>query len=517
MGAASDLNREGTAPLTSEERREARYQRRKAKREAKALETTGKAFDEVINFGNMVESGEDCCDGSRWKTSTILFETHLLPECADIVETLAGEKRRFKGFHSFTTVEHGKARQIDALPIQERAGQKCLCQHYLTKAFSRSFISTNSASLEGRGMDYALETLHQQLTRHFRRYGLEGGIYQFDFKGYFGSLPHDLIKARARRVIRDDRLYRLYCSYIDDFLKMKTADPKAKRKRGVGLGSEVSQITALDAASPIDHYFKDRRRVEAYGRYMDDGYAISPSLEELRDLDRCNHLLAADLGLTLNDKKCTITPFKHHSFTFLKVRFTLQESGKVTMKLSRQSIKAIRRKMDIFRAWVTEGQMDAEDAIQSYQSWRAHAKRCDSYRTLEAMDARFTSMFAPELRAGRTNSPAPSGPRRQRPGGSTPESRSRPPRPHKEGAAHGIHRPPQMPGTLRRRRQTEPAIRHPAEHHRRLYRHGGGQSDLLHHQRAGAPLHGPERRWPGPGAGQGLLGHRPQPEGTPER
>lgn len=405
MGAASDLNREGTAPLTSEERREARYQRRKAKREAKALETTGKTFDEVINFGNMVEAGRKCCDGSHWKTSTILFETHLLPECADIVETLAGEKRRFKGFHSFTTVEHGKARQIDALPIQERAGQKCLCQNYLTKAFSRSFISTNSASLEGRGMDYALETLHQQLTRHFRRYGLEGGIYQFDFKGYFGSLPHDLIKARARRVIRDDRLYRLYCSYIDDFLKMKTADPKAKRKRGVGLGSEVSQITALDAASPIDHYFKDRRRVEAYGRYMDDGYAISPSLEELRDLDRCNHLLAADLGLTLNDKKCTITPFKHHSFTFLKVRFTLQESGKVTMKLSRQSIKAIRRKMDIFRAWVTEGQMDAEDAIQSYQSWRAHAKRCDSYRTLEAMDARFTSMFAPELRRRKNKFP----------------------------------------------------------------------------------------------------------------
>ena len=143
--------------MTSEERREARYQRRKAKREAKALETTGKTFDEVINFGNMVEAGRKCCDGSRWKTSTILFETHLLPECADIVETLAGEKRRFKGFHSFTTVEHGKARQIDALPIQERAGQKCLCQNYLTKAFSRSFISTNSASLEGRGMDYALE------------------------------------------------------------------------------------------------------------------------------------------------------------------------------------------------------------------------------------------------------------------------------------------------------------------------------------------------------------------------
>ena len=78
--------------MTSEERREARYQRRKARREAKAQAATGKTFDEVINFGNMVESGRKCCDGSRWKTSTILFETSLLSECDDIVETLTQEK-----------------------------------------------------------------------------------------------------------------------------------------------------------------------------------------------------------------------------------------------------------------------------------------------------------------------------------------------------------------------------------------------------------------------------------------
>ena len=41
-----------------------------------------------------------------------------------------------------------------------------------------------------------------------------------------------------------------------------------------------------------------------------------------------------------------------------------------------------------------------EDVFQSYQSWRAHAKRCNSYDTLRAMDERFTRMFAEEL-AGR--------------------------------------------------------------------------------------------------------------------
>ena len=66
----------------------------------------------------------------------------------------------------------------------------------------------------------------------------------------------------------------------------------------MGLGSEISQIIALDYASPIDHYVKDVRGIHGYGRYMDDGYAISNSLEELRDIDRCLHKMAeADGGL----------------------------------------------------------------------------------------------------------------------------------------------------------------------------------------------------------------------------
>jgi hypothetical protein len=179
---------------------------------------------------------------------------------------------------------------------------------------------------------------------------------------------------------------------------MKKADRTAQRKRGVGLGSEISQIIALDYASPIDHYIKDRRRIEGFGRYMDDGRVISDSLEELRDLDRCIHEMAADLGLTMSDKKCIITPFRHHSFTFLKMRFTLEDSGKVTIKLSRNSIRAMRRKLAIFRRWLDEGKMDFEDIAQSYQSWRAYAQRCDSYRTLEAMDLRFMNLFTEELR-----------------------------------------------------------------------------------------------------------------------
>jgi hypothetical protein len=384
--------------LTSEERHEARYQRRKAKREAKAKEACGKTFDEVMSFGNLCKAGKECCAGSRWKSSTINFEANMLAECLNIWKTLDSETRKFTGFHSFSTVEHGKERDIDALAIQERTAQKCLTKYCLTEAYSRSFIYENAASLEDKGMDFAIEGLVEDLHHHYRLYGTEGGIYQFDFKGYFGSLRHDEIKARARKRIQDDKLYRLFCQYVDDFQQMKKADRNAEQPHGVGLGSEVSQIIALDYANPIDHYFKDVRRVKGYGRYMDDGRAISNSLEELRDLDRCLHLMAPELGLTLSEKKCVITSFRHHSFTFLKLRFTLEESGKVTVKLSRNSIKAMRRKLDIFRKWLDQGTMGFEDIAQSYQSWRAHASRCDSYRTVEDMDARFVELFREELR-----------------------------------------------------------------------------------------------------------------------
>lgn len=381
--------------MNSQERHEARYQRRKARREQRAREAGGARFEEVMSFKNLCAAGKSCCNGARWKTSTINFETNLLGETQRTYDTLYSGTRVFKGFHSFSTVEHGKLRNIDALPIQERSIQKCLCENFLVPVYSRSFIYDNCASLKDRGMDFQLRRLRKHLHDHYRRYGTEGGIYQFDFKNYFGSLPHEEIKRRARKKIVDERLYHLFCDFVDDFRLMKTADKTVCR--GVGLGSEVSQIIALDYASPIDHYVKDVRGIHGYGRYMDDGYIISHSLAELEDIKRCLYALAEEMGIAMSDRKNIITPFRHHSFTFLKMRVRLTEDGKVVMKLSRKSIHAIRRKMDIFRRWLDEGRVEPEDVFQSYQSWRAHAKRCNSYDTLRALDERFTRMFAAEL------------------------------------------------------------------------------------------------------------------------
>lgn len=381
-------------PITSNERREIRYKNRKTKRLAQAQKASEKSFQDVFSFGNLLRAGRKSCNGVRWKTSTINFETFLLKNSYETYSALRNGKRKFKGFHSFVTVEHGKARDIDALPIADRAAQKCLCNNILTDVYMRSFIYDNAASLPQRGMDFALKRLKQHLRQHYRKYGTEGGIYQFDFRGYFASLPHSVIKERLRQKITNDDIFKLTASYVDDFERRRTATGD---RRGVGLGSEISQSIALDYASPIDHYIKDKLGIKGYGRYMDDGYVISDSLDELKVIKAELYKLCSELGLCMSDKKNIITPFRHHSFRFLKMRVTLSDTGKIAIRLSRTSIKAIRRKLDIFRRWVSQKRMSIEDVCASYQSWRAHAKRCNSYNTLCSMDKRFVNLFKAEL------------------------------------------------------------------------------------------------------------------------
>ena len=94
--------------MNSRERREARYQRRKARRQKKAQEAGGASFDEVMSFGNLCRAGKACCNGARWKTSTINFETNLLSESLKTYETLQNGTRKFRGFQSLRPLSTGK-------------------------------------------------------------------------------------------------------------------------------------------------------------------------------------------------------------------------------------------------------------------------------------------------------------------------------------------------------------------------------------------------------------------------
>ena len=381
--------------MNSVERKDGRYLRRKAMRDIHAAQYD-KSFDQIFNIKNLVYAGRECCKGVRWKASIITFEANLVVRAVKALKMIQEKARVFRGFHSFSTIEHGKKRDIDAPNIDDRMLQKNICRRFLTKLYSRTFVKTNSASLVGKGMHFALNEFKKHLRDHYRKYGLTGYVYQYDFKSYFASIPHDKLKERARKYIKDDDVYELLCSFIDDFRLLKNQDPDNPNK-GVGLGSEVSQLLALDHASPIDHFVKDQCSIHGYGRYNDDGYCICRSMEEVYRVQEGIEKIADSLGIMMSKKKCKITPIKNRCFTFLKIRFSLTHTGKVVTKISKKSIKNMRRKIKKFRSLVDKGKITAEDVFVSYQSWRGYAKKFDSYKTVAAMDLFFVKRFFLEL------------------------------------------------------------------------------------------------------------------------
>lgn len=394
--------------MNSNERREARYQRRKAEREKRkaATELIYGDYNEVFTFEHLYAAYKDCCKGVGWKASTQRYKANALLNVVNTLDAVRSGKFKSKGFIEFDIIEKGKERHIKSVHISERVVQRCLCDYSLVPVFSNCFIFDNGACMKGRGITFAEERLVKHLKQHYRKYGNEGYALMFDFSKYFDSINHEKLKAIIDGYYGDKRLAGFIKRLVDDF----------GGEKGLGLGSQISQVSALRFASKLDHYIKEVLRIKGYGRYMDDGYMLHPDkaylqkcLADLREICDC-------LGITPNKKKTQIVKLSK-GITFLKHRFILTATGKVVILPARKNIVRQRRKLKKFKQWYDDGKMTLASIQQSYQSWRSsimpnkkkkRAKKqrykiqCNAKRTLKSMDRLFRQLFYNEKRMENT-------------------------------------------------------------------------------------------------------------------
>lgn len=163
----------------------------------------------------------------------------------------------------------------------------------------------------------------------------------------------------------------------------------------LGLGSQISQVSALRFPNLLDHYVKEVLHIKGYGRYMDDGYMLHHSKEHLQKCLADLREICACLGIRLNEKKTQIVKLSR-GITFLKRRFILTETGKVIVIPARKGIVKERRKMKKLSLKYRAGEREFFDIKQSYNSWRGHIKHCNAKRTLRRMDKLFYELFYKE-------------------------------------------------------------------------------------------------------------------------
>ena len=368
-------------------RRKGRYERRQQKREAKKQHLKQyDDFNNVISLTSMYKSAKKAACGVSWKASVQRYILAILFRITHTRQDLLKEKDIRQGFIEFDINERGKVRHIKSVHFNERVVQKSICLNAMNPILLNSVIYDNAASQKGKGTHFALNRVTEYLHWHYRHYGNKGYVLSIDFKSYFESIPHDVLKENFRRKFKDTKIIKLLDDFVDAF-----------GERGLGLGSETSQINAVVHTDRIDHYIKEVERIKGFRKYMDDNIIIHPDKGYLQELLWELKDLYAEVGVTLNQKKTHISDLKH-GFTFLKTRFFLTDTGKVIKKPCRERITAARRKLKKQAKLYHQGIMTLDDIKQSYISTRGSFVHKNARRTIHNMDMLYKKLFEKEYK-----------------------------------------------------------------------------------------------------------------------
>jgi len=372
--------------LTSAERRQCRYERRKARRgEKRKLKIGGiDNFDLVTDLDNLNLAYKQARKIVHWKESVQRYEMNRF---AKIIETrrklIAGENVQ-EGFIRFVIQERGRRRDISGIKIGERVPQKNLCDRVLVPILTRPLIHDNGASLKGKGVMFSVRRLIAHLSRYYRQNGSnEGYALMIDFKRYYDNVDHDILIEMLKEQIKDRRVMELTENFIRVF-----GDGK-----GLGLGSQVSQIAAIYYPNKLDHFIKEKLCVRFYGRYMDDLYLIHRDKQFLQYCLLEIQKVCETLKITVNLKKTRITKLSD-GLIFLKGKYSLLETGKVLRIPCRDSPIRMKRKLKKFKSLLEAGKMSITDIRNAYQSWRgAFTSRFQAHRKVLKIDALYDSLF----------------------------------------------------------------------------------------------------------------------------
>ncbi len=318
----------------------------------------------IFSYRNLVEAAFECAKGVKWKNSVIRWCNDILPLCLKLRKELLNGKYKLTPFNEFT-VTRPKPRVIRAQHFRDRVVQRVMCNCGLYYDLTKDNIYDNGACQKGKGTSFALERFAVMLRKYQRRHGNTGYVLQLDIRKFFDSIPHDRLKIMVRRKVRSKIMAEMVCDIIDSY----------PGDRGIGLGSQISQLLAINYLSDLDHKIKEQCGIKYCGRYSDDLVLVHPSKEHLQYCWKVITSDLADLGLILNPKS-TLHKLEQ-GISYLHFKFTVKDNN-VKYYLQPDAHRSIRRYIRHLRAENTP----EEKINQTKQSWCAFAVHGGRHRKI---------------------------------------------------------------------------------------------------------------------------------------
>lgn len=369
---------------------------------------------EIFDGNVLYESFLRAKQGSDWKPQVQRFEMNYLFELAKLQKELESDSYTFQPSTEFTLHERGKVRRITGEQIKDRVSKHALCDEILTPSVRKYLIYDNSASIKGKGIDFARKRLLAHLRKYYHQHGSNDGyILLIDFSKYYDNIQHEKLMEQFEKYIHDEKALSFLRAVIDrskvdvsymtdeeyagcmdrvfNSLEYQNVDKslltgeKFMRKH-LNIGDQVAQVAGIIYPIPIDNYVKIVKGVKFYGRYMDDSYAIHESKEFLEELLQGIIAVANELGITVNTSKTRICKLSS-LWRFLQVQYSLTDTGRVIQKINPKRLTNMRRKMKKLVHILTEKEFD-----DWYGSWFRNHYRIMSRLQRENMDTLYNQL-----------------------------------------------------------------------------------------------------------------------------
>ena len=250
--------------------------------------------------------------------------------------------------------KNGGTRTLGIPTVSDRIAQTVV-KYYLESSLEPIFHKDSYGYRSNRS---ALDAVGQARTRCWKY----DYVLEFDIKGLFDNIPHDLLMVAVHKHIKEDWLI----LYIERWLKTPFVNrngEEVKRESGTPQGGVVSPVLAnLFMHYAFDKWMDIYFPKSPFERYADDAIIHCKSEIECRNILESLDRRLKQCGLELHpdktkivycsdkDRKCTypVTSFDFLGYTFKK-RFIKDRTGRLQFNflpaVSKQSEKAFRTKL----------------------------------------------------------------------------------------------------------------------------------------------------------------------------
>lgn len=329
------------------------------------------SYRESISFEELDNSLMKCKKGVMWKQTPLSFVLNEFREVYRLHEDLHNGSYAPYPSRMFP-IYYPKFREILSIYFRDRVFQRSLNDNILYPTMVKTFTKSNCACQKGKGTDFALHMLLKYLRHHYRKYGLQGTVVQFDIHGYYKhmncALPKRIFELNLSEKIASDVI-------------TKTLEQQYNPIRGFLPGSQMVQIAGISVLSSLDHYIKEHLKPEFYIRYMDDLLLIFLYKETANKSMNIIVNKLADLGFTPNPKKTRLFNLCA-GIKFLGFHFKISNTGKVRQHVLSKNIGHRIHMINSLIRKIKKNEVSVRTLLDSYISWSGHISRSKNSHNL---------------------------------------------------------------------------------------------------------------------------------------